>query len=278
MPTYTSSSGDDLQYDDRGDGAPVVVLGGGPARHPDYLGDLGGLADRVRLVVPHLRGIGGSPLPDDRTRASWWSQAEDVEALREHLGLATLTVMGHSAGCRIALAYAVRFPESLDRLVLVTPPAAGLVETADDLPAVRARRTGEPAYDQALATAMQGPPKDADDAALNAWQQAIAPLSYAQWEEPQQRHAATGPWSVGAVAAYDSVETPPTFATDLAWIAAPVRVITAGEDGVVGTAAPIALASVVPDGMVLHVEGAGHYPWVDRPEEFAAAAADALAD
>ena len=276
MPSY-SSHGDRLQYDERGEGVPVVVLGGGPARHPDYLGDLGGLGRRLRLVVPHLRGIGGSPLPDDRTRASWWSQAEDVEALREHLGLAALTVLGHSAGCRIALAYATRFPDSLERLVLVTPPASGLVEAEDDVQAIRARRTGEPAFDAALSTALQGPPADADDDALNAWQRSIAPLSYARWDDPQRRHAATGPWSVRAVAAYDSVPVPPTFTTDLAWIAAPVRVVTGGEDGIVGTAAPTALAGVVPDGAVLQVEGAGHYPWVDRPEEFAAAASDALA-
>ena len=277
MPSY-SSHGDDLQYDERGEGEPVVVLGGGPARDPAYLGDLGGLSARVRLVVPHLRGSGGSPLPADPARASWWAQAEDLEALREHLGLAAITVLAHSAGCRLGLAYATRFPETLERLVLVTPPVGDLVDAEDDVPAIRARREGDPHFDAALRTAQQGPPKDADDAALNEWQRTIAPLSYARWEAEQQQHAATGGWSGAAVAAWGGEPVPPTLATDVAWIVPPVRIVTAGEDAVVGTAAAIALAGTVPDGMVLHVAGAGHYPWVDRPQEFTAAAMDALAD
>ncbi len=104
MPSYRSNDVH-LHYDELGAGDPIVVLGGGPARHPDYLGDLGGLDHRHTLVVPHLRGTGESPFPDDPTLASWWSQAADMEALRQHLGIERLTVLGHSAGTRIALAW-----------------------------------------------------------------------------------------------------------------------------------------------------------------------------
>ena len=275
MPTY-SSNGTELHYDERGTGDPVVVLGGGPARHPDYLGDLGGLDRHHTLAIPHLRGIGHSPLPADPTLASWWAQAADVEALREHLGLERLTVLGHSAGTLIALGFAARFPLSLARLVLVTPPAGDLTDVPTDIPDIRDRRDGDPAFAAALDRATQGPPKDADDAGLTAWNQAIAPLSYAGWAAPQQAHALIGGWSPAAVAAFGTVDPPATFRTDLAAVEAPVRVIAGAEDGVVGLDAPLALADLFRDGRGTAVPDAGHYPWIDRPAEFATAAEAAL--
>lgn len=275
MPSYPSHDVQ-LHYDERGAGDPIVVLGGGPARHPDYLGDLGGLDLRHMLVVPHLRGIGGSPFPDDPALASWWSQAADVEALRQHLGIERLTVLGHSAGTRIALAFAVRFPGSIRRVILVTPPAGDLVDVPTDIPEIRGRRQGDPAFAAALEQAKQGPPKGADDAGLTAWNQAIAPLSYARWEAPQQAHAQIGGWSVAAVGAYGTVDPPATFRADLAEVEAPVRVVAGAEDGVTGLVAPLALADRFRDGRGTALPGAGHYPWVDRPAEFLAAAEAAL--
>ncbi|MGT2425090.1 alpha/beta fold hydrolase [Amnibacterium kyonggiense] len=254
------------------------MLGGGPARDPDYLGDLGGLAGRRTLVVPHLRGAGRTPLPGDPSRGSWWSQAGDVDALREHLGHERVTVLGHSAGTRIALAFAARFPGSLQRLVLVTPPAGDLVDVPSDVDAIRARRIGEPTYAAALAAARQGTPGTGDDDALTAWQRSIAPLSYAAWGPRQQEHATAGRWSAAAGRIYRTVDPPESFRADLAGVEAPVRIVAAAEDGVTGTAAPLALADLFRHGRAVALPEAGHYPWVDRPEDFLAAVGAALDD
>ncbi|WP_374230916.1 alpha/beta fold hydrolase, partial [Streptomyces sp. UNOC14_S4] len=52
-----------------GDGAPttVICLAGGPGRDAAYLGDLGGLDARHRLVIPDSRGTGASPPSPDPT-------------------------------------------------------------------------------------------------------------------------------------------------------------------------------------------------------------------
>lgn len=46
MPTYEGDDGTLLHYDVLGDtsASPVIVLAGGAARHPEYLGDLAGLS------------------------------------------------------------------------------------------------------------------------------------------------------------------------------------------------------------------------------------------
>jgi pimeloyl-ACP methyl ester carboxylesterase len=87
MPTYVGPDGTNLHYDEsravaEANSAPIVALAGGAGRHPSYLGDLAGLGASRRLILPHLRGVGGSPLPADVEVASFWRQAEDIEQLR----------------------------------------------------------------------------------------------------------------------------------------------------------------------------------------------------
>ena len=111
VPSYVSR-GESLHYDERGRGAPILVVGGGPARHPDYLGDLGGIGDDFSLVAPHLRGIGRRRSRDGYRRLlvapgrGPGRVAPPPRALRA-------TVLAHSAGTRIALAFAERFPDAL---------------------------------------------------------------------------------------------------------------------------------------------------------------------
>jgi pimeloyl-ACP methyl ester carboxylesterase len=52
---------------------------------------------------------------DDNTT---WSLIEDIERLREHLGVEKWTVFGGSWGSTLALAYAIKHPERVDGLVL----------------------------------------------------------------------------------------------------------------------------------------------------------------
>ena len=106
MPTFRAADDALLHYDEHGDGPPLVALAGGAACHPSYLGDLAGLSRR--LIVPHLRGVGLSPSPAAPEGGSYWQQAADLEALRAHLGLDRLALTGHSAGTRMAVAYAAR--------------------------------------------------------------------------------------------------------------------------------------------------------------------------
>jgi hypothetical protein len=49
----------------------LIVLAVGAARHPEYLGDLAGLSGRHQLLVPHLRGVGGSGAANLGALGSW---------------------------------------------------------------------------------------------------------------------------------------------------------------------------------------------------------------
>jgi pimeloyl-ACP methyl ester carboxylesterase len=277
VPTYPGSDGAELFYDHprSGDGAdpPLIALAGGAARHPGYLGDLAALGTTHRLIVPHLRGVGRSPLPDDVQAASFWRQAEDIERLREHLGLQRVRLLGHSAGTRLAIAYAVQFPDRVAAMVLVTPPpaypppAGNLVDVPSDAGALMYQRRGEPAFDAALAAWDTGPEAENDEA-FNAWQRVVAPLGYAAWGPVEQAHAAGPGYAYAANRAYFSVDPPADLAARLGTITAPVLVIAGAEDYGIGVAPVVALAKLFPAGTAVVIEGAAHHPWVEQPSAF----------
>ena len=104
MPTFHGSDQTQLYSDElesasgSSSALPLIVLAGGAARFPSYLGDLAGLSSTRRLIVPHLRGVGNSPMPDRADVASFWQQATDIEALRVELGLEQALLVVHSAG------------------------------------------------------------------------------------------------------------------------------------------------------------------------------------
>jgi len=272
VPTSLAPDGTSLHHDvlghERVDEWPVIVLAGGAARDPAYLGDLAGLASSHPLLVPHLRGVGLSPAPDQVEVGSFWRQAEDIEALRLHLGVARVVLVGHSAGTRLAIAYAARFPRSLAGLVLITPPAGYLVDEPSDAGALVDARRGEPAFDAAVAALETAPDLTGGDDAFNAWQQVSAPATYAVWGPVEQAHARVGRWNLDAARAFFSVEPPHDLPARLPDVSVPVLVVAGAHDCLTGLAPVRALAKLFPAGQIVVLERCGHYPWVEQSAAF----------
>ena len=276
MPHYEGSDGSSLHYDDvaragvGGQTEPIIVLAGGAARHPSYLGDLAGLRERHRLIIPHLRGVGQTPMPHSPERASFWTQADDIECLRIALGIRCVVLVAHSAGTRLAIAYAAQYPRSLARMVLITPPATYLVDEASDTGTLSESRHGDSDFESAYAALVAGP-QTSDNDGYNAWQQESAPAGYARWGATERAHAQVGRWSLTATKGYFSVEPPSDLAPRLRRMPAPVLALAGAEDCLTGVAPVIALANLFPAGRSVVIENSGHYPWIEQPAAFRAA-------
>lgn len=274
MPTFRAADDTVLHYDEHGDGRPLVALAGGAACHPSYLGDLAGLSGR--LIVPHLRGVGLSPAPDDPRQGSYWRQADDLEALRVHLGFDRLALTGHSAGTRIAIAYAARYPERIERMLLITPRTEYLVDVPPDLDDLAEKRAKlEPEYSAALAAREAGPDLSDPDAAqdrFNEWQRTCAPFGYAAWTAVEQDHARTMHYYLAAAKAFFSVDPPEDLAERLRAVTAPVLALAGAEDCSLGVAPVRALMALFPAGDAVVLDRCGHFPWVEQPAEFRQAA------
>jgi proline iminopeptidase len=269
MPTFAAFDGTTLAYRTDGTGGPLVCVPGGPT-DAGYLGDLGGVpARRVRL---DLRGTGGSAVPTDPDAYRCDRLVDDVEALRAHLGLPRMDLLGHSAGTNIAVRYAERHPERIDRLVLVTPsPAAvGIAVTGAmrrDVARLRADEPWFPTAFAALTAITEGTGED--------WA-AIAPFFWGRWDAEAQRHpAGRPPTNADAVAHFPAFDPPVTRAA-LAAHEGPVLLL-AGEVDLNSPPASVAeYADLFPAATLVVQAGAGHYPWVDDADRFATTVADFL--
>lgn len=137
-----AGKGVQLYYRVLGSGSdPVVIIHGGPGLTSDYLADdLVTMARNHSLLVYDQRGIGRSTLVSDSIALAAQRYVEDLEAIRKHLGLEQLTLLGHSWGAAPAALYAMQYPERVRRMILVgTIPAerSGLVSAFQALAAGR---------------------------------------------------------------------------------------------------------------------------------------------
>jgi pimeloyl-ACP methyl ester carboxylesterase len=269
MPTFTAADGTELAYHLRGEGAPLVVLPGGPMQASAYLGDLGGLSARRRLVLLDLRGTGDSATPADPGSYRCDRLVADVEALRVHLGLDRMDVLAHSAGGSLAMLYAARYPERVARLVLVTaiPWALGMPATAEQRLAAARLRSGEPWFPEAF------PALERWLAGRSDYDPACAPFFYGRWDDTARLHMARGDEQFndeafevyGSEGAYD----PPATSAALARVTAPVLVLAGDLDGGPCPELARAAADAFPNADFTVQPGAAHYPWLDDPDWFA---------
>ena len=122
--TVTSPEGADIFVRSGGSG-PVVVLLHGYAETSDSWEPLATeLVKDHTVVVPDLRGIGRSSRPaggyDKKT------QAADLRAVVTSLGFDRTSVVAHDIGNMVAYAYAARYPDKVERLVVMDAPIPGV--------------------------------------------------------------------------------------------------------------------------------------------------------
>ena len=117
-----------LAYDRSGAGHPVVLLHGWPGDRTDFEALVPLLEDRAEVVVPDLRGFGGSdkhPAPPAEAYSAT-AQARSVLGLLDELGLTDPVLAGYDIGSRIAQEAARTAPDRVRALVLSPPlPGAG---------------------------------------------------------------------------------------------------------------------------------------------------------
>lgn len=271
--TFASYDGTRLAYDQVGSGPPLLCLPGGPGRAAAYLEDLGGLSQVRTLVLLDARATGRSEVPADPGSLRFDRLAADVEALREHLGLERADVLGHSAGCLVAQAWAAAHPDRVGRLVLLTPSDRLQGGDRSDVAGIRAAREEEPWY--ADAAAAQAALADAPPAQAQSLVRATRPFFYGRWDDQTQAHAASADRQSSRRAELGfSADTehldPAGVLAALAALAAPVLVVGGERDALTGVASVYRVAGSFPDATAEVVPRAGHFPWVDEPAAFRA--------
>jgi proline iminopeptidase len=99
-------------------GKPAVFLHGGPGGGGDTRARRFFDPKRYRIVLFDQRGCGRSRPHASLEHNTTWHLVEDIERLREHLGIERWLVFGGSWGSTLALAYAESHPDRATELVL----------------------------------------------------------------------------------------------------------------------------------------------------------------
>jgi proline iminopeptidase len=97
------------------------------------------LHDRARLIYYDQFGLGQSERPADYSSVDHAAWVDEAEALRRHLDLGRVILLGHSYGGYIALDYALAHPESVAGIILASTAAA--LDYAPDVLAAAERRS-----------------------------------------------------------------------------------------------------------------------------------------
>jgi pimeloyl-ACP methyl ester carboxylesterase len=236
MPTIVAN---DLEigYEQRGAGPPLILLhGAGSSGRVNFSAQLPVLASAFRLLLPDARGHGATRWdPADGFRAAWL--VDDLEGFVDALGLDTFHLAGFSMGAMTALGFAVRQPDRVRTLVVVS------ITPEREPRASVARRLLDP---------------ERIEREEPAWATEVA--------RQQDRVQGNGSWRrlLPAIAADVAVQ-PLLSAGDLRGITAPVLAICGDRDPLAPVGQVWGLARQVRDGRLLVVPDCGHEVLAARP-------------
>lgn len=117
-----------LHYEQEGEGDLVLLLHGFPDYSASWKAQMPALAEAgFRAVAPDMRGYNLSDKPEAVGAYDIELLVEDVRGLIEALGEARAHIIGHDWGGIVAWYFAMRYPEYVDRLVIVNVPHPGHV-------------------------------------------------------------------------------------------------------------------------------------------------------
>jgi len=114
---FADVNGVRIHYVVGGKGPAVVLLHGFGQTGLMWRPIMPVLAQKHTVIVPDLRGAGGSGKPEGGYDKK--NMAVDIHELTRTLGFDHVGIAGHDIGLMVAYAYAAQFPEGTDRLVLM---------------------------------------------------------------------------------------------------------------------------------------------------------------
>lgn len=238
----------------RGTGIPCVLLHGFPLDHSMWR-EQEPLAEHLRLIVPDLRGFGGS---SGAAMESVEALADDVPALLDALHVTGPAVIcGLSMGGYVAQHVAVRHPDRVAALVLVD------TKLEADTPEARAARADLAAkvgrLGQGIVADAMVPRLLAPAAAAGPGRAAIADLL---------RSAILAQPIAGIQAALAALAARPDMTEPMAHVLAPTLLVCGAEDAITPPDCLERAEEIIPCARLLIVPGAGHMTPLEAPEVF----------
>lgn len=273
--TFVTHDGLTLAFHRAGAGPVLVCHPGGPGMSSRYLGgNAGGLDAYFTLVLLDPRGTGMSESPADARAYTTGHYVSDLEALREHLGLEEMDLLGHSHGGVVAAAYAIAHPDGLCRLVLAN--ALARIDT-DEMERQMERRSGEPWYvdaREALDRESAGDYETGEE--LREITARFWPMYFAHFDGAAQAyldaHVASERPNPDPLKLFnaDIAEDRFDLRPQLAQVRSPTLVLTGEDDFICGPGRANELAEGIAGSKRVVIDDCGHFTFHEKPERWRA--------
>ncbi len=247
-----------LAHEVVGSGPPVVLLHSGVTDRRMWDPVVPHLSDQFRIIRPDFRGYGESSLPPDP-----YTDADDVAALLDQLGVADVGVVGSSLGGRIALELAMRHPDRVRELVLLCPAYRGVPPTA----------ATEEFDEQEERLIEAGDIEGAVRLNVDTWLGPDASEATRARMGEMQRHALTVHVAADAAGRYPERAVVDVLPGD---VHVPTVVVTGGYDLDFFQTVGRTLAAEIPGADLVELSWAGHLPSLERPDAVVALLLDVL--
>lgn len=245
---------------------PVAfLLHGGPGGdHSGFKPSFAPLAERMQLIYVDHRGQGRSARGAKETY-TLDNNVEDLEALRQYLGLGKVVVIGVSYGGMVALTYAARYPDSVSHLIAaVTAPSHRFLDLAKAI--VRERGTDE---QRAMADILWAGAFESEEQ-LREYYDVMGPLYSVKFDREKARERrARGIASIDAInQGFGGFLRTWDVTEELHKIAAPTLVIAGRHDWICPPELSEEIARRIPNADLRIFEHSAHSVSADEPDLF----------
>jgi pimeloyl-ACP methyl ester carboxylesterase len=259
-----------------GRGAPVLFIHGlGSSGYLEWRFNLEPTAIRHRVYAPDLPGFGRSEKPRARYGIPYFTRF--IERYMEGRGLRSAAVVGASLGGRVALELALKHPERVNKLVLVNSLGLGRPSMRLTYGLITLPRVGETMM-SVTRNALNWVPAAMIRRVAGRYVGASADLSRTMddgyLDNLRELYAAEG-YHDAYLATVRSLVTPTAlFGNEydvsgrLREIKVPLQLIWGANDPLFPLVHATRAHALVENSRLAVIEGAGHTPQAERPEEF----------
>jgi pimeloyl-ACP methyl ester carboxylesterase len=253
-PRFVSVNGLEIYVEQVGQGPDVLLIGGLGDTVESWQYQLDGLADRYRLTAFDNRGAGRTAMPEGPFTVE--AMADDAAGVLRALELPTAHVAGFSMGSAIAQEMALRHPQLVSSLVLVSTyarPDALFRAQLEFWRWLAEVAPSERAFFEAFFTWVYTPRAHADGTVEQIIEEALG--------FPHQQSLEAFQAQVNALLTHDTTDR-------LAQIAAPTLVLAGELDTILPPRLGHAVAEQIPNARFEIIEGESHQPFQEVPDEW----------
>jgi proline iminopeptidase len=261
--------GVNIWYLVRGSGPVLLVQPGGAGWGGDatiYIETFRPLEAAHTLVHYDPAGIGRSGRAKDPARYTLDEYVEDLEALRQHLGLEALDLAGHSHGGSVALKYALAYPQRVNRLLLLNSSGPF---ARDPEPEWLAARAGyEAALRRWTATGTRLAPDELHAEFIRSFLPALHFHDYEPVRQTVEHLLARTTFSVEPFRQFEREIATFDIRDRVAEVQAPTLIVMGDGDPPDVQEGSYLLNERIQGAQLFVVPGCGHWPAIERPELF----------